>query len=266
MSFVPDHIRSGPNASMPAGTDGYPMWAYDTLTLYIWQGGTKRAQASQAWVSSLYAPLVSPSFTGPVTINESTTYGTAETPVATGVTLSHSSSDASHHYNLGAQITPNVDGQITHLGAKLGATGTYTVRLFDSGGTELGSVTVNAVVGTMVYTALAAPISVTEGNWYSATVYVGGAGQSWYDNNGADSLPLTTKNITINQGCYKMDATTAPDVFDSYVRSVDVKFTPVKPPLKTAVYPNYASNAAAIAAGLVAGEHYRQGDFVCQVH
>lgn len=43
---------------MPTGSDGYPMWAEDIFCFYIWQGGVRRAQASQAWVTANFTKIV----------------------------------------------------------------------------------------------------------------------------------------------------------------------------------------------------------------
>lgn len=211
---------------------------------------------------TLYAPLASPPFTGTVSIALTATFAAGQTPVQTVQTSPNPGSGSD--INRGNKFTVNIDGRITHLAGKYGTTGgSKIVRLYDSTGTQIASVTLTPVAGTWVRVALATPILVTSGSWFIVSSH----SSDWYEQSGL--TPVTTGDITINEERYIMGSDSVPNNTTGFgiISGYDVTFEPatIAPPIDT-TYPSYASNAAAIAGGLTAGKHYRNGDNVCVVH
>lgn len=246
------------NASVTVHTAATLMLATDTGDLRIADGTSTWSTLPDAYK---VAPIASPTFTGTVTITPTAVYGANQTPNQTAAGAG--SAAAPGDFNVGILFTADVDGQVTHLGAKLNDTGSHTVRLYNGAGTLLGSVVIVGIAGTWVRTALGAPIALSAGGAYTVAV----RSTTFYQQAGI--APVTTGGITITGGRYiaASDAVPTGDPGAGFVYFADITFQPatIDPPIST-TYPSYASNAAAITGGLTAGMHYRQGDFVAVVH
>lgn len=130
----------------------------------------------------------------------SSTSGADETPYRT---VGGASIPGAGDYNLGYKFTAKASGQITALAARVHDTNSSTIRLYDSAGTVLASATVTGVVDTWVSASIT-PVSVTAGSWYVVAVRTSNFTYS------ANSLPVSTNNIIINEGRYLAAVDTIP--------------------------------------------------------
>lgn len=133
---------------------------------------------------------------------------------------------ASGDYNVGYKFTPNVDGTVDKLWARMSDTGTYTVRLFNSAGTVIASASVTGVVDTWAGTDIT-PVTVTKDDWYIVAVR---SNNTWkYETISTNGLPTGSGQVTINAGMYVAAADTIPTTSTvTNIYQVDVTFTPTE--------------------------------------
>ena len=138
----------------------------------------------------------------------------------TGTTIT-----GSGDYNLGYKFTPNVDGTVDKLWCRMSDTGTYTVRLFNSAGTEIASASVTGAVDTWTGTAIT-PVAVVKSDWYVVAVR---SNSTWkYETTGI-AMPTGSGQVTINEGRYSASVNTIPtSTIATNIYLADVTFTPTE--------------------------------------
>ena len=146
------------------------------------------------FLSFINAQIALPTFQG-VHTPHTTSSGTPENPLQSSG-IGTTSINIAWTWMMGYKFTPQVNGEITHLGGRFN--GTKTVRLWSvsssSSGSFLGSVSVDAN-NNWSYAELASSISVTAGTTYIVAVALNGSGGQYRS---AWAGPHTYGNVTIN--------------------------------------------------------------------